>query len=52
MPHNLVVLTTKIYDFNLVYFFWDTRYKVPDTMDMKNISMKSLLSHIETKSIN
>ena len=26
------------------------KYKVSDTMDMKNISMKSLLSHFETKS--
>ena len=26
------------------------RYNVSDTMDMKNISMKSLLSHTETKS--
>ena len=26
------------------------RYNVSDTMDMKNISMKSLLSHSETKS--
>ena len=26
------------------------KYKVSDTMDMKNILMKSLLSHIETKS--